>query len=665
MKRIRKRVYISLVFAALSLSVLGTNMSVQAQQEDMTAIETGKELLTVSGSDELLPDAAEQGTEAVPEDTPDYILGRPMTQEEQQAQEELYAYYRQFTGGIVLPEELPGDNTLPASMVEVRGSLPAQYDARNVNGRSLVPAIRRQYGGTCWCYTSMACLEINLIKKGLTGTDVDLSEHHLAFFSNFSAPDPLGNDGSARSYFDSARISGRTYYDVGGNQSMTASALMNWKGAAEESLVTNSMVEAGLEADDSDFAYGHNIYNMSNWYQIPAADTAAMKAVILEYGSISIMYNSDDTYFNYSTAAQYCNDAGIDVDHAVTIIGWDDSYSRNNFKTAPANDGAWLVRNSWGASWGDSGYFWLSYEDKSVYKTAYAFEGISSKVYDNNYQYDHATSYQYITAKHVANVFTVKGNGTRMENLEAVGIHLGNSGISYSLQIYTNLTDLSDPTSGDPALSVPQTGTTGYAGYYMIPLNEAVSLEPGDTFAVVFDLDRDSEYPYVGFEYSADGYRHSEATAETGESFLLYNGYSWSDFGDMKNGNLKIKAYTSNTDTEAVMCRGISVKGVTHVLDVGETMTCEVSYNPANTTSRALRWSSSDPSVATVSSDGTITGVKAGTVTITATTKKGGHSASWDVTVVQPVTSVEFTYHTENYYVGDTYEASVEIEPED
>lgn len=152
-----------------------------------------------------------------------------------------------------------------------------------------------------------------------------------------------------------------------------------------------------------------------------------------------------------------------------------------------------------------------------------------------------------------ANVFTAKANGSRLEQLKAVSILLYNAGVRYSLQIYTNLTDPENPESGTPALSAPQTGITGYAGYYTIPLEEKITLEPGDTFALVFELSRDSEeQPYVGCEYARRDYRYSETAAEPGESFCVSRaGYGWYDFGQRNDSSLRIKAYTSNTDIES------------------------------------------------------------------------------------------------------------------
>ncbi|MCR5608674.1 MAG: C1 family peptidase [Lachnospiraceae bacterium] len=57
-------------------------------------------------------------------------------------------------------------------------------------------------------------------------------------------------------------------------------------------------------------------------------------------------------------------------DHAVTIVGWDDTYSKDNFLSIdgkkPKNDGAYILLNSWGEYSNDKGYYYVSYEDAYV-----------------------------------------------------------------------------------------------------------------------------------------------------------------------------------------------------------------------------------------------------------------------------------------------------------
>lgn len=75
-----------------------------------------------------------------------------------------------------------------------------------------------------------------------------------------------------------------------------------------------------------------------------------MKQFITEYGGIYAQIHGaqiiSDSY-NNSTGAIYCNSAETyPIDHAVTIIGWDDNYSKDNFnaKNKPENDGAWIIK---------------------------------------------------------------------------------------------------------------------------------------------------------------------------------------------------------------------------------------------------------------------------------------------------------------------------------
>ena len=75
--------------------------------------------------------------------------------------------------------------------------------------------------------------------------------------------------------------------------------------------------------------------------------------------------------------------------HAVTLVGWDDNYPKENFNESmrPTKDGAYILLNSWGSSWGnlnsDRGYFYVSYEDKYVETN---LSGIISTSMDNAYK---------------------------------------------------------------------------------------------------------------------------------------------------------------------------------------------------------------------------------------------------------------------------------------
>jgi len=106
-----------------------------------------------------------------------------------------------------------------------------------------------------------------------------------------------------------------------------------------------------------------------------ATDNDTIKQAVMTYGAVdtAILVTGgaaylppySDAYYNASTYAYYYN--GTDaVDHEIAIVGWDDNFAASNFSTVPPGNGAFIMRNSWGTAWGQSGYFYMSYYDTQV-----------------------------------------------------------------------------------------------------------------------------------------------------------------------------------------------------------------------------------------------------------------------------------------------------------
>ncbi len=106
-------------------------------------------------------------------------------------------------------------------------------------------------------------------------------------------------------------------------------------------------------------------------------DNDNIKAALQTTGALYTTVYWSNTYYNTSSRAYYYSGTS-GSNHAVTIVGWDDTYSRNNFNPAAPGDGAFIVKNSWGTSWGNNGYFYLSYYDSMAGNRLTAFTGESS-----------------------------------------------------------------------------------------------------------------------------------------------------------------------------------------------------------------------------------------------------------------------------------------------
>jgi uncharacterized repeat protein (TIGR02543 family) len=101
------------------------------------------------------------------------------------------------------------------------------------------------------------------------------------------------------------------------------------------------------------------------------------------------------------------------------------------------------------------------------------------------------------------------------------------------------------------------------------------------------------------------------------------------------NGTHIGAANNSDDDRDEVMVSRVSVTPTSTAVDVGATTTLVATVIPENATNKRVAWASSDNGVASVSAGGVITGVAAGSVTITVTTQDGGYTATCAITVTE------------------------------
>ena len=114
---------------------------------------------------------------------------------------------------------------------------------------------------------------------------------------------------------------------------------------------------------------------------------AAVKWAVMQFGAVDASMAYEASGYNAATSSY--NSRSTDVDHHVCVVGWDDGYPAGRFLRRPPGPGAFLVKNSWGRSYGQGGYFWVSYHDRSFGTTFAVFNGSESpRNHDAIYQHD-------------------------------------------------------------------------------------------------------------------------------------------------------------------------------------------------------------------------------------------------------------------------------------
>lgn len=555
------------------------------------------------------------------------------------------------------------------SAYSVRNSLPSNYES------PYVTSVKNQNPyGSCWAFATMAASEASLVTSGIYDkNEIDLSEWHLAYFMVHPVTDPLGETaGDAFILLYDAQSP--NYMQRGGNSELASRKLANWQGPVKEDAapytkiksVTNDMgTDAELDAQASlpdTLAFQDEVHLENAWY-ISMKDRDIVKSLIQEYGAAATSYYHDSQYLTSQSSdgrpALY-NPEVASTNHAITLVGWDDTFSKENFKVKPTDDGAWLCKNSWG-NWGKDGYFWISYEDLAINsRNAVFFQYGAKDNYEHNYQYDGGLSSSNYSYGYSANVFEAKDN----ELLKAVGFYTRDPGYNCSVSVYKDCLE-GKPVSGIKVACMENVEET-YAGYHTVELDAGIFLKKGSRFSVVISCeaqDGGSVYVPVDCEYNGTWYKN-QVSAKAGESFISHNGRYWRDIG-AENKNCRIKAFTKSP----ILTTSVSLNVANETLLTGDTLKLSASVSPDNASFKEVQWSSSDPDVADVDDEGIVTAKTAGKTVITAEAEDGsGAEASCEITVEKKeikVSKITLNKTTETLTEGESSQLTATVSPTD
>jgi C1A family cysteine protease len=211
-------------------------------------------------------------------------------------------------------------------------TLPSSYDWRTLNG--VTPIKNQGSCGDCWAFGTVGPLESQiLIKDGVT---VDLSEQYLVScnLDRWSC----GGGWWAHDY----------HLNMSGQDNNGAGAVLE---ADKPYTATNSTCGG---------PYSHP-YKLSSWAYVASQSAVpsveAIKQAIYTYGPISAAVYVGPKFQAYTGGIFNSNETG-QVNHAIVLVGWNDDLGTDN--------GYWILRNSWGTSWGEAGYMRIRYGKSQV-----------------------------------------------------------------------------------------------------------------------------------------------------------------------------------------------------------------------------------------------------------------------------------------------------------
>jgi len=370
--------------------------------------------------------------------------------------------------------------------VSYQANLPSSFDWRDTDK---VTSVKDQGEcGTCWAHAAMGDLESKILIK--ENVDYDFSEQNLAscdFYNSLGPP----------------------YTVCSGGNPYRSTNFFTQVGVSMESCAPYQGVDDAPCTDTCEI-----IKKIDGWKLI-ANDVNTIKAALYSNGPIATTMFASDPAFKAYTDGVYELYGTVLNNHAVLIVGWDDTLGP---------EGAWIVKNSWGTDWGVDGYFYIAYGAAGI--------GTLSNYISSYKDYDENDILMYYDDAGITGDFSSVGAGSPTAwcaviftpsitgILRAVDFWAVSNNASYEIRIYDGMVN---GTMGN--LLALQAGECEEAGYYSIPLFIPHPITSDDDFVVSIKLTT------PGYNYPIPVDDNGFASVESGLCYLSEDGELWIPIG--------------------------------------------------------------------------------------------------------------------------------------
>ena len=221
-------------------------------------------------------------------------------------------------------------------------SIPTSFDWRNKDGHSYIGGVRNQGScGSCYAFGATAAAEgsYNVATNNYDGNCADFAESYIIWC--------LGSMSQYSSHFGGCGGSDYDYQQL--------QALVDI-GTVDESYFPYS--DADNQSCNSATTNAPKI-KFEEWHRVTCNDEDAIKTAIMTYGTVDAAVYVTTDFQNYSGGVFSDNSTSCtgspcynsQINHAISLVGWGHDATKGDY---------WILRNSWGNTWGENGYMRIS-----------------------------------------------------------------------------------------------------------------------------------------------------------------------------------------------------------------------------------------------------------------------------------------------------------------